>query len=329
MSELLQFMYQGVVNVKHTDLGSFMKIAQALQIKGLTTSMQRPSAAHSPATQHHSPSSKGSASESNFHSNLLSASNVIETKISSALFAAKAAAAASEAGGSSGSAKRPHDYGASTSAGDGPLSIHRKKAIRRSSDGASSSLTGATGGGDHDLNESMENMSSDDVFMPPIPQISMSESSRFDLNNVKRETGESMLSPSSVMRLVPPPFNFEYSPSLFDGSGGSSGRGAGGGIGGGSGSKTNVEYPNDLHMSNDYIGKGGSGNHMDIPPGKQIRFCNVAFNLWFACYHFICTFCLNIACCFTTYNGLLTWSIYMFLVQFICPLAIYYFLNTM
>lgn len=278
MSELLQFMYQGVVNVKHTDLGSFMKIAQALQIKGLTTSMQRPSAAHSPA-QNHSPSSKGSASESNFHSNLLSASNVIETKISSALFAAKAAAAASEAGiSSSGPAKRPLDFGASTSVGDGPLSIHRKKAIRRSSDGASSSLTGATGGGDNDLNESIENMSSDDVFMPPIPQISMSESARFDLNNVKRETGESMLSPSSVMRLVPPPFNFEYSPSMFDGSG-SSGRGAGSSIGGGSAPKTNVEYPNDLHMSNDYIGKGGSGNHMDIPPGKQILVYNIVFGL--------------------------------------------------
>lgn len=49
MSELLQFMYQGVVNVKHTDLTAFMKIAQALQIKGLTTSLPRPSVSGSPA----------------------------------------------------------------------------------------------------------------------------------------------------------------------------------------------------------------------------------------------------------------------------------------
>lgn len=284
MSELLQFMYQGVVNVKHTDLGCFMKIAQALQIKGLTTSMQRQSAAHSPAL-HQSPSSKGSASgggggDSNFHSNNLSG-NVIETKISSALFAAKAAAAASEAGSSSSATKRPLDYGASTfGAADSPLSIHRKKSIRRSSDGGSSGLTGATGGGDHDLHESMENMSSDEVFMPPIPQISMVESSRFDLNNVKRESSESMLSPGSVMRLVPPPFNFEYNPAMFGGNGG----GGSGGGGNGSGSKSNVEYPNELHMSNDYIGKGGSSNHMDIPPGKL-------FMMFFLFVHF-CNTCL-------------------------------------
>lgn len=201
----------------------------------------------------------------------MSATNVIETKISSALFAAKAAAAASSSGdaiggASSGAVKRSLDYGgggAGTSSGDGPLSIHRKKAIRRSSDGASSSLTGATLGGDHDMHDSMGNLSSDEVFMPPIPQISMAESARFDLNNVKRESAESMLSPSSVMRLVPPPFNFEYGAAMFEGSG-VSGRGGGGG---GGGAKSSVEYPNELHMSNDYIGKG-SGNHMDIPPGK-------------------------------------------------------------
>jgi hypothetical protein len=38
MSELLQFMYQGEVNVRHKDLQSFMKVAETLQIKGLTTS---------------------------------------------------------------------------------------------------------------------------------------------------------------------------------------------------------------------------------------------------------------------------------------------------
>lgn len=36
MSALLQFMYQGVVNVKHSELPIFMKIAASLQIKGLT-----------------------------------------------------------------------------------------------------------------------------------------------------------------------------------------------------------------------------------------------------------------------------------------------------
>ena len=37
ISELLQFMYQGEVNVKHAELQQFMKIAETLQIKGLTT----------------------------------------------------------------------------------------------------------------------------------------------------------------------------------------------------------------------------------------------------------------------------------------------------
>lgn len=43
MEKLLQFMYQGEVNVKHTELQSFMKIAETLQIKGLTTSSQNKS----------------------------------------------------------------------------------------------------------------------------------------------------------------------------------------------------------------------------------------------------------------------------------------------
>jgi BTB/POZ domain len=38
MAELLQFMYQGEVNVKQAELQSFMSIAESLQIKGLATS---------------------------------------------------------------------------------------------------------------------------------------------------------------------------------------------------------------------------------------------------------------------------------------------------
>lgn len=37
MSELLQFMYQGEVNVKQAELQAFMSIAESLQIKGLAT----------------------------------------------------------------------------------------------------------------------------------------------------------------------------------------------------------------------------------------------------------------------------------------------------
>ncbi|XP_005184262.2 broad-complex core protein isoforms 1/2/3/4/5 isoform X2 [Musca domestica] len=44
MCELLEFMYQGVVNVKHTELQAFMKIGQLLQIKGLATNNSSPPA---------------------------------------------------------------------------------------------------------------------------------------------------------------------------------------------------------------------------------------------------------------------------------------------
>ncbi|XP_073818977.1 uncharacterized protein isoform X2 [Musca autumnalis] len=47
MCELLEFMYQGVVNVKHTELQAFMKIGQLLQIKGLATNTSSSSAGHS------------------------------------------------------------------------------------------------------------------------------------------------------------------------------------------------------------------------------------------------------------------------------------------
>lgn len=242
MAELLQFMYQGVVNVKHTDLSSFMKIAQALQIKGLATSAQK--SPSSPIQSNNSISSKansGNSSAENYPSN-----NVIETKINSALFANKPDGLPSSSSSTTPiSLKRCAGSSTGVGGGGGPdyggpeqLSIFPKKQMRRTSES-----------GDHDniANESMENMSSDEVFLPPIPQISMSES-RFDLNNVKRETTEPLLSPGAMRNLVPPPFNFEYNNSGYN---------------------KNIEYPNDLHIGSDY-GKTSALNHMDIPAGNSI-----------------------------------------------------------
>lgn len=50
VSHLLEFMYIGAVNVKQDDLQEFMKIAETLQIKGLTTTSNDPKKIFSDAT---------------------------------------------------------------------------------------------------------------------------------------------------------------------------------------------------------------------------------------------------------------------------------------
>lgn len=180
MTELLQFMYQGVVNVKHTELNSFMKIAQQLQIKGLATSSTN-QPAHQNQSHHHvqkSPSSPvssfGSKSALENYSNAFHSSSLIGQKRTALDYS-----------------NLHSDSGASS-----------KKHLKRSSDSI-----------DNDVStESMENLSSEDGF--PIPQISMIESGRFDLSAVKRETSDSLSSPGPT-RNLPNPFNFEYNRMYF------------------------------------------------------------------------------------------------------------------
>lgn len=75
MSELLQFMYQGEVNVKQAELQAFMSIAESLQIKGLATSTSNGGNNNNNNTSGSSSNStvKGSdpmnSSYSQFHSN--------------------------------------------------------------------------------------------------------------------------------------------------------------------------------------------------------------------------------------------------------------------
>lgn len=64
MSELLQFMYQGEVNVKQAELQSFMGIAESLQIKGLATSGNGGAAKNTDAIN-----STSTSSFNQFHSN--------------------------------------------------------------------------------------------------------------------------------------------------------------------------------------------------------------------------------------------------------------------
>lgn len=176
MTELLQFMYQGVVNVKHTELNSFMKIAQQLQIKGLATSSSNQQV-HQSQSHHHAQKSPSSPVGS--FSSKSAIENYSNAYHSSSLIGKRSAL----------------DYSSSHNE-----SASSKKHLKRSSDSV-----------DNDIStESMENLSSEDGF--PIPQISMIETGRFDLSNVKRETGDS----PSANRNLPAPFNFEYSRKLLN-----------------------------------------------------------------------------------------------------------------
>ena len=172
MTELLQFMYQGVVNVKHTELNSFMKIAQQLQIKGLATSSSNQQV-HQNQSHHHA--QKSPASPVGSYSSKSAIDTYANAFHSSSLIGQKRTALDYSSGHNEGSTSKKH--------------------LKRSSDSVDNDISA----------ESMENLSSEDGF--PIPQISMIESGRFDLSNVKRESGDS----PSGNRNLPAPFNFEYS----------------------------------------------------------------------------------------------------------------------
>lgn len=226
-------MYQGVVNVKHTELNSFMKIAQALQIKGLATSSSQQQS-HYHHSHHHaqkSPSSPASASNVSKNSTYNATDNYplsIDSKIfhSSPLFAQK----------------RSADFINNESS-------YARKNLKRSQ------IESA----DNDIStETIENISTDDVF--PIPQISMAESSpasRFDLSSVKRESNDAMNSPGSLRNTQPPSYGFDYNSAYTN----------------------RFQFGKDL-VANNFLSKestgsgssvsigGGSGNHMDIPPGE-------------------------------------------------------------
>lgn len=257
MTELLQFMYQGVVNVKHTELNSFMKIAQALQIKGLATSSNQSQHYHHHHSHHSHHSLKSPSSPVPGGNNMPNSS---KNSINNAPAAENYSTLDSKLFHSSPlmGHKRGADFGS------GESSSYTKKHMKRTQ------MESA----DNDIStESMENISTDDVF--PIPQISMVESSRFDLTNVKREN-DSMTNPGA-MRGLQPPFGFDYSSAY----------------------SKHIDYPNDLHMNNDLL-KGSAGscstsgssanvNHMDIPAGKHnLFFFNSAFilhNHFFSLYH--------------------------------------------
>lgn len=68
MAELLQFMYQGEVNVKQAELQQFMSIAESLQIKGLAANTNSNSSNNSQPVKTSDPTN----SYNQFHANNVS-----------------------------------------------------------------------------------------------------------------------------------------------------------------------------------------------------------------------------------------------------------------
>ncbi|XP_016960731.1 broad-complex core protein isoform X1 [Drosophila biarmipes] len=299
MMELLEFMYQGVVNVKHTELQSFMKIGQLLQIKGLATnsnsspgssvsekSSSQPQAEESNNSNHHnsnSNSNNNSKTEAD-HNESKGQSNSRTTSPGSA------SRASNEASHLYASSKRPmpSDFGSDS------LSIYSGKQLRRSLKDHGSGGSDGGGGENADSAAGLDNsLNSEEFFLPPIPHITMGEQ-RYDLGALKRESDShhhgpsssggggssnsvgsltSSASPSAPIRNPFGPafsmdnYNF-FKSSNNSGPSGSSNNSVGpGGINnnGSVGLGSGTEYPNELYMPNDY--SKNFANHMDIPSG--------------------------------------------------------------
>ncbi|KAL5285559.1 hypothetical protein ACFFRR_007332 [Megaselia abdita] len=254
MCELVQFMYQGAVSVKQTELSTFMKIAQTLQIRGLTTNSNntpQPTSTHTPSlpTEKQSSAEKSpnqsNSTPSQRSDNISESGSNSKTGIQNESNASQSSAVTNnipQPKSSPESLKRLNEYSTES------LSIYSKKQSRRNMDGGGSSGSSA----DDMQSDSMDQINQDDVFIPPIPQISMIEP-RFDLNNVKREHSEQPNSPGPMRGCGPA--QLPHSFSSFDYNAYSAAV------------KQHIEYPNDLHMPNDYS-KSNFNNHMDIPPSE-------------------------------------------------------------
>lgn len=274
MTELLQFMYQGEVNVKHTELQAFMKIAEMLQIKGLTTpSSQRLASPHHLSHRGNGGSgvagnsgngaisgigaTSGGGRQSPQQTKGIDSPQMMELKsaaggygaLNKVLENASSNLGAGNIGSSSGQ-KRQSDFPSDVYA------MYAKKQPKRSMSDINESSSGT-----HEMtNDSMDNMG-DEVFMPPIPQISMGEGGRFDLNNVKRENPDMPGSPVNRSGVSGGP-NSSGSSFSYDFNNGGSGGGSGGPS---SYQQKPMEYNNETHESYNI----NKGSHMDIPPGKK------------------------------------------------------------
>ncbi|KAG5675392.1 hypothetical protein PVAND_005300 [Polypedilum vanderplanki] len=283
MSELLQFMYQGEVNVKQAELQAFMSIAESLQIKGLatnTTSSNNNNSTGSSSNSIMKGNDPMSSSYSQFHSNNGNANGNVGAGVqrnhnqhqfnsggnhtdnhrqttSTPLSTTSSIdgnhhATTTVKGGIKIGVEHSSTAAASTSTS--PYSQKRtidqiseqqqqrqnQMKIKRANHDIS----------DSDMNDSIDNMTSDDIFLPAMqPHVTINESPRFDANSVKRESVETRpQSPSSVYR------NSYHNSNVMQ----------------------NTSFPyfsdfssSDLSISNNNNGNDMNKSHMDVPPGTH------------------------------------------------------------
>ncbi|KAM7364096.1 uncharacterized protein ACRADG_000746 isoform 2-T2 [Cochliomyia hominivorax] len=293
MCELLEFMYQGVVNVKHTELQSFMKIGQLLQIKGLATNSTSSAASMTSEKSFNNNQSKTISDDVPFTSKTLN-SSAMETVSHNSNNDCEIP---SENNSNANTPQRlqtpllsPATSPINNSSNTGTVSTEKKlidsqpsmhqssknesssvSGIKRYSDYSTDSLsiysrnkqrrslTSTEHSSDHteesdrgNVSGGMEQMNTEDFFLP---HISMVES-RFEINNIKRENSEHNQINNSAGTGASASLRNSFNTAAF-------------GLDytfykNNSSSQTGQEYPNELHMSNEYT--KSFANHMDIPP---------------------------------------------------------------
>lgn len=296
MCELLEFMYQGVVNVKHTELQSFMKIGQLLQIKGLATNASS-TAAGTSSTESKSASqaqnidetsSVGADTENN--SSVTAGGKTGPNRTGSAsgevnisaegLKSAKLSNPISVKSNSPASSPSPMGFNESSAttinqqsfknSPDQSLPLHpnyhASASLKRHLDLNNDALSiysrkqfrRSITSAEHntDHSDSADADGESDYFLPSIPHL---------------PTNSSAAAAAAAFRgtFNPAAFGFDYNLYKNSGAGGVGASGIGGACGGNTpGGGGSTEYPNDLHIPSDY--SKNFANHVDIPPSMYI-----------------------------------------------------------